>query len=137
LGLVFTSALAGACSSASNPTTDDSGASDGGPMEMEAAICPAASLTAPADAAVADCFTCVAAMCMSELTTCSTDCMCAPAWQCVEQMSVMGSINTGYSQCQAAISALSNGDVAMMNLQTCSTMKCNPQCFGDGGAAGH
>lgn len=145
LALVFASAFAGACSSSSNPPTtsnttpDDSGSpppmGDAGPppMEMEAAVCDAASLAAPADAALASCFSCVAAMCMAELTTCSTDCMCAPGWQCLEQMSSMGSINTGYSACQSAISSLSNGDQAAMSLQMCSTTKCKVECFGDAG----
>jgi hypothetical protein len=143
LGLVFAStAVAGACSSKSNPptggTTDDGGSQSmqdaGPPMEMEAAVCPAVSLTAPTDSGAAACFACMATSCMADLTACSTDCMCGPAVQCLEQNSTMNSLNTGYSQCPMAVGALSNGDPALMTLSACATTMCNSQCFGMGGS---
>lgn len=141
LGLVFASAFAGACSSKSTPTgttPDDSGviledAAGSGPME--ASVCPAVSLTAPTDSGAAACFACMATSCMADLTACSTDCMCGPAVQCLEQNSTMNSINTGYSQCPTAVGALSNGDPALMSLSACATQMCNSQCFGMGGGS--
>ena len=121
---------------AAAPSPDASGSEDAGTEDAEAAaapLCDAASLAPLADAALASCFECQSAMCASLLTVCSTDCACAPAYTCLQQMSNMGSLNTGYPMCNAAISALTDGNTALMNLQGCATIMCSPQCFGDGG----
>ena len=144
--VVAAAPLAG-CSSSSSGTPYGSGpgpdagggaAQDAGDFEdaTEAAapaLCDAASLAPVADAALASCFQCQSAMCASLLAVCSTDCSCAPAYACLQQMSTMGSLNTGYSSCMAAIDALSSGNTALMDLQSCATMMCNAPCFGDGG----
>jgi hypothetical protein len=145
---VATAPLAG-CSSSSSGTPYGSGSGtdagggaspDAGGSEAEdaeaaapAALCDAASLAPIADASLASCFQCQSARCASLLTVCSTDCSCAPAYTCLQQMSTMGSLNTGYSSCMAAIDALSSGNTALMDLQSCATMMCNASCFGDGG----
>ena len=117
--------------------TDDGGQppppEDSGAPPMEAAVCPAMSLAAAADSGAAECFACISTSCMADLASCSTDCMCAPAYKCLEEKSIMGSINTGYSACPDAVGALSNGDPPLMSLSACLTNMCHPQCFGDGG----
>jgi hypothetical protein len=122
-------------SDASSVATPDAGGSEAEDAEAAAPapLCDAASLAPIADASLASCFQCQSAMCASLLTVCSTDCACAPAYACLQQMSSMGSLNTGYSSCNAAITALSDGNMALMNLQSCATMMCNAPCFGDGG----
>jgi hypothetical protein len=147
LCFVVTAAPLAGCSSSSSgtpfeaPDASSGGASpDASGSEAEdaeaaapAALCDAASLAPVADAALASCFQCQSAMCASLLTACSTDCLCAPAYACLQQMSNMGSLNTGYMSCQAAVAALTDGNVALMNLQGCATIMCNAPCFGDGG----
>jgi hypothetical protein len=127
--------LAG-CSSSSSGTpfeAPDASATEDAAEAAAPALCDAASLAPVADAALASCFQCQSAMCASLLAVCSTDCACAPAYACLQQMSIMGSLNTGYASCQAAVDALTNGNVALMNLQGCATIMCNVPCFGDGG----
>jgi hypothetical protein len=94
------------------------------------------SLAAPADASAAACFECVASRCVPELTACSTDCACGPAYGCLEQMSMGGSLNTGYSACQSAVDAIMNGDKALTMLNNCANMSCNAPCFGSAGGSG-
>jgi hypothetical protein len=99
-----------------------------------APVCDAVSL-ATIDAGATACFACQTAKCAPEITACSTDCSCAPAYNCLQANSA-GGINSGYSACPSAIDALMNGDPGLMNLASCATTNCNPQCFGgsaDGG----
>ncbi len=92
-----------------------------------APTCDAASLAPIPDAALPACFQCIAAMCPLDVTTCSTDCSCAPAFACLE---AMGNNN---SLCPAVMSALSNSNTALTNLEACEVGKCNDPCYGDGG----
>jgi hypothetical protein len=138
LGLVFAAAFAGACSSKSNPqtgTSDDSGIilEDGGSGPMEASICPAVPLSGPSDGGLPACFACIATMCMGDLTTCSTDCSCAPAYQCLEQMSTQPNINTGFSLCPTAIGGIADNNAALTNLNHCAQAMCPAQCAGTAG----
>ncbi len=149
MGLGFAAAVAGGCSSSSpsgGPTTANDAASSSGdgamsssggsPPVQDAApmLCDAVSLAAPADSGAPACFACIAAMCMSEVAACSTDCACAPAYACLEMSSTGDSLNTGYSACQTAVNTLMNGNAALTALTDCArTTSCSSQCFGDGG----
>jgi hypothetical protein len=136
LCFAVTAAPLAGCSSSSSGTpfeAPDASATEDAAEAAAPALCDAASLAPVADAALASCFQCQSARCASLLTVCSTDCSCAPAYTCLQQMSTMGSLNTGYSSCMAAIDALSSGNTALMDLQSCATMMCNASCFGDGG----
>jgi hypothetical protein len=110
------------------------------PPDAAPEMCDAVSLATVADAGAAACFECVANRCMAQLTACSTDCACAPAFGCVEQMTTAGSLNTGYSACPSAVDAFMNGDPGLTMLNNCASKSCNAPCFGgangggDGGA---
>jgi hypothetical protein len=105
----------------------DSG-SGGSTMDAApAATCAAASLAPMPDAGLLACFQCHMAMCAAELTACSTDCTCAPAYQCLEANSNINGL------CPSVMAALANSDDALTRLSSCSVMKCNSPCFGDGG----
>jgi hypothetical protein len=137
LGLVLASAFAGACSSKSNPpVTGDDGSSvtDAGSGPMEAAVCAAVPLSGPVDGGLPACFACIAMSCMAQLTACSTDCMCAPAYQCLGQKSIPPNLNTGYSSCDTAVGAIADGNQALTMLNGCAQAMCNSQCFGGGGS---
>ena len=69
---------------------------------------------------------------MSEVAACSTDCVCAPAYACLEQNSAEGALSNGYSQCSEAVDAITNGNTALMALADCASLMCHPQCFGGG-----
>jgi len=89
-----------------------------------AATCDAVSLAPIPDAALSTCFQCITAMCASEVSTCSTDCICAPAFACLE---AMGNNN---SQCPAVMAALSNSNAPLTSLEACEVMKCDGPCYG-------
>jgi hypothetical protein len=141
LGLCFAAAITGGCSSTSGtPLSSEGGASDDGGAPAQdapaAMMCDAVSLAAPPDAGAAACFDCQAMKCMPEITTCATDCSCAPAFSCLEQNSTGDSLNSGFSVCTDAVDAISNGNAALTNLSHCATTNCNAECFGgatDGG----
>jgi hypothetical protein len=151
-GLSFGAMAAVACSSKSGPTggTNPSDAaveneSSTGPLDsgsgedatssqpdagavMDApatATCDAVSLAPVADAALSTCFQCIAAMCASDVSMCSTDCTCAPAFACLE---AMGNNN---SQCPAVMAALANSNAALTGLEGCEVMMCDAPCYGD------
>jgi hypothetical protein len=149
--LGMTAAAAAGCSSSSSgaPVTspadasddvavnDDASVDDAGamPEAAPAAICDAASLAPILDGGTVACFECQSKNCASELTVCSTDCACAPAYTCLQQNSV-GGVNSGYSACPNAVSAQFGSNQALMAVASCATTMCNPQCFGgslDGG----
>ncbi|HEY5146669.1 MAG TPA: hypothetical protein VII82_07865 [Polyangiaceae bacterium] len=116
---------------------DDASVEDAGamPEAAPAAICDAASLAPILDGGTVACFECQSKNCASELTVCSTDCACAPAYTCLQQNSV-GGVNSGYSACPNAVSAQFGSNAALMAVASCATTMCNPQCFGgslDGG----
>lgn len=104
----------------------DTGAG-GSMMDAPAATCAAASLTPMPDAGLLACFQCHMAMCATELTACSTDCVCAPAYQCLEANSNINGL------CPSVMAALANSNAALTNLAGCSVMMCDSPCFGDGG----
>jgi|CZKU01.1.fsa_nt_gi hypothetical protein len=129
LGVVI-AALAACSSSSSSPPP---GAGDGG--DNAVAACDAVSLAPILDGGAAGCFECQTANCASLLAACSTDCVCAPVYTCLQQNSV-GGINSGYSACMIAVNAQMDGNVALTKLAACATLMCGPSCFGtsaDGG----
>jgi hypothetical protein len=91
-------------------------------------VCDAASLATLADGGDKVCFACLASKCATEVTACSTDCACAPAYTCLQQNSA-GGINSGYSLCPEAVNALSSNDPALTMLAACAPGMCNAECF--------
>ncbi|HEX3771445.1 MAG TPA: hypothetical protein VHV30_11290 [Polyangiaceae bacterium] len=111
----------------SSPTVDAT--AEASEPEMEAApapVCDAVSL-AIMDGGLVPCFQCQATMCAALITACSTDCLCAPAYNCLQLNSAQG-INSGYSSCPGAIDAISNSDPGLTLLAHCATTMCNAQC---------
>jgi hypothetical protein len=99
--------------------------------EMEAApapVCDAVSLAVMDAGDDVPCFQCQATMCTALVTACSTDCLCAPAYNCLQQNSPQG-LNSGYSACPGAIDAISNSDPGLTALAACATEMCHDQCY--------
>jgi len=98
---------------------------DGGGAEADAAAqaCDA-SLLLTGDSGAASCAACQSAHCATDMALCASDCVCSMAVMCLQQN------DNSYSLCQNAIDALSNGNVALMNLAGCTAMDCmNTPCF--------
>jgi hypothetical protein len=132
LGVLVLGALAAACSSSSSAAPSSGGDATSEPI-VDAApppLCDAVSLAAVPDSGNPACFQCQSTTCAQELAACSTDCACAPAYACLQQMTT-ASLSSGYSLCETAIDALMNGDPALTALQGCATLKCNAECVGD------
>jgi hypothetical protein len=105
-------------------TAEDSGSSMDGPA---AHVCDAISVALLPDAALAGCFQCEAMQCASDVTACANDCDCAPAYRCLEDN---GNLN---GLCPNVMGALANSNAALTALESCAVMKCNAECYGDGG----
>jgi hypothetical protein len=138
-GLAVGTAAAVACSSSSAPSgSNDSGSStgqmdtglgedSGSAMDGPAQVCDAISTALMPDAALSGCFQCEATMCMSDVSACAIDCVCAPAYRCLEDNGNL----TG--KCPMVMNALATGNTPLTNLEGCAAMKCDSQCYGDGG----
>jgi hypothetical protein len=66
---------------------------------------------------------------MTELAACASDCVCGPIEACLDLTN-----QNNYPGCPGALSAISGGQVPLMNIAGCVAMKCQGPCFsGDAG----